>query len=118
MVGAAPRNGAARFLRKLSHGVAGARTGAVEAATVEALAPSHAEAALERAIVTIEKERGTPLDAASRAELARLFMEDGKRAIEELKRAGVNARLDPRQEDALEAIVELDGSRPTLAVSV
>jgi V8-like Glu-specific endopeptidase len=117
MLGTAPPKNAARFLRKLSHGVAAARTGAVEAATVEALAPSHAEEVLERAIATIEKESGKSLDAGSRAELARLFMEDGKRAIAELKRAGVNAQLDSRQEDALEAIVELDGSRPTLSVS-
>ena len=113
----APRTGAARFLRKLSHGVAGARTGAVEAATVEALTPNHAEKALDRAITAIEKESGKPLDAASRAELTRFFREDGARAIEELKRAGVSARLDPRQEDALEAIVEQDGSRPTLPLS-
>jgi S1-C subfamily serine protease len=114
---ATPRNRPARFLRKLSHGVAGARTGAVEAATIEALAPSHAERALERAVAAIEKERGMPLDAAEHAELTRLFMEDGTRAIESLKRAGVNARLDPPQEDALEAIVELNGSRPTVALS-
>jgi hypothetical protein len=107
---------AGRVLRKLSHGVAAARTGSVEAVT-EALAPSHAEKVLERAIATIEKERGAPLDAASRVELQRLFLEDGKRAIEELKRAGVDAQLDARQEDALEAIVEIDGSRPTLPVS-
>ena len=114
---AAPRNSAARVLRKLSHGVAGARTGAVEAATVEALSPSRAEQALDRAITTIERECGKPLDAVSREELTRLFREDGVRAIEELKRAGVNAQLDPRQEDALEAIVEQDGSRPTIPVS-
>jgi V8-like Glu-specific endopeptidase len=114
---AAPRSSAARALRKLSHGVAGARTGAVEAATVEALSPKRAEQALDRAIATIQRETGKPLDKASLAELTRLFREDGARAIEELKRAGVNAQLDPRQEDALEAIVEQDGSRPTIPVS-
>ncbi|HBL31847.1 MAG TPA: hypothetical protein DD490_33915, partial [Acidobacteria bacterium] len=87
------------------------------AATVEALSPQRAQQALERAITTIEKESGKPLDAGSREELTRLFTEDGVRAIEELKRAGVNAQLDPRQEDALEAIVEQDGSRPTIPVS-
>ena len=110
-------NSAARFLRKLSHGVAGARTGAVEAATVEALAPKQADQALDRAIAAIEKETGKPLDAASRAELKQLFMEDGKRAIEELKRAGVDAQLSPRQQDAIEAIIEQGGSRPTLPVT-
>src|SRR5688500_7690918 len=114
MAAASPRNSATRFLRKLSHGVAGARTGAVEAATVEALAPAQVDRVLDRAIAAIEKETGRSLDSASRAELAGLFKEDGKRAIEELKQAGVNASLTPRQEDALEAIVEQGGSRPTI----
>ena len=108
---------AARYIRKLSHGVPGARTGALEEATVEALGPERVEMALERAIAAIEKETGAPLDPASRAELERLFTDDGKRAIDDLKRAGVNARLDQRQEDALEAIVQQDGSRPTLPLS-
>ena len=117
MPGDTPPSSAARVLRKLSHGVAGARTGAVEAATAEALGPAQVDRALDRAIAAIEKETGKPLDAASRAELARLFKEDGKRAIEELKQAGVNASLTPPQEDALEAIVEQGGSRPTVPVS-
>ncbi len=111
------RSPAARFLRKLSHGVAGARTGAVEAATSEALSAEHADEALERTIQTIERESGAKLDPTSRAELERLFREDAKRAIEQLKKEGVKAELDARQEAALEAIVEVDGSRPTLAVS-
>jgi hypothetical protein len=53
---------ARRVLHQLSHGVAAARTGSVEA-TVEALAPSHAEKILERTIATIEKESGRPLAA-------------------------------------------------------
>ena len=57
------------------------------------------------------------MDPASRAELDRLFRENGARAIERLKREGVRAHLTPGEEDALEAIVEVDGSRPTLAVS-
>jgi V8-like Glu-specific endopeptidase len=117
MPGPAPGNTAPRFLRKLSHGVTGARTGAVEAATVEALTPAHAEKALEQALKTIEKETGQSVDSAARAELEKLFLQDGARAIEALKQAGVEARLDRRQEDALEAIVEVDGSRPTLALS-
>ena len=111
------RGVAARYLRKLSHGVSGARTGAVEAATMEALSPAHAEEALERAIRTIERESGASVDPASRAEFERLVRDDGALAIERLKREGVRARLTPREEDALEAIVEVDGSRPTLAVS-
>jgi V8-like Glu-specific endopeptidase len=114
---AASSAAAARYLRKLSHGVAGARTGAVEAATAEALSPARVEMALERAIAAIEKETGAPLDPSSRGELERLFTEDGARAVEDLKRAGIKARLDPRQQDALEAIVEQDGSRPTLPLS-
>ena len=111
------RGAAARYLRKLSHGVSGARTGAVEAATMEALSPAYAEEALERAILTIERESRAPLEPASRAELERVFREEGARAIERLKREGVGARLTPSEEGALEAIVEVDGSRPTLAVS-
>jgi V8-like Glu-specific endopeptidase len=117
MPGPSARNSAARFLRKLSHGTPGSRGGAVESAAAEALTAGRTDRALERAIATIEKESG-PLDAASRAELTQLFLEDGKRAIEELKRFGVNAQLDPRQADALEAIVEQDGSRPTLPLSM
>jgi S1-C subfamily serine protease len=101
----------------MSHGVAGARTGAVEAATAEALSARHADAALERTIETIERESRRPVDPASRAELERLFREHGKGAIERLRKAGINAELDPRHDWALEAIVEVDGSRPTLAVS-
>jgi serine protease len=117
MSGPAAQNSARRFLRKLSHGVAGARTGAVEAATVEALTPAQVDKALDQALAAIERETGKPLDAASRAELARLLGEDGRRAIEELKQAGVNASLTPPQEDALEAIIEQGGSRPTVPVS-
>lgn len=111
------RSAAARHLRRMSHGVAGARTGAVEAATAEALSARHADAALERTIETIERESRRPVDPASRAELERLFREHGKGAIERLRKAGINAELDPRHDWALEAIVEVDGSRPTLAVS-
>jgi S1-C subfamily serine protease len=101
----------------LSHGVAGARTGAVEAATVEALAPAQVDKALDRTIAAIERETRKSLEPTARAELARLFSEDGKRAIEELKHAGVNASFTPAQEDALEAIIEQGGSRPTVPVS-
>ena len=117
MPGSDQRGAAARYLRKMSHGVSGARTGAAEAATAEALSARHADAALERTIETIERESGQPVDPASRAELERLFCEDGKGAIERLRKAGVNAELDARHDWALEAIVEVDGSRPTLAVS-
>ena len=117
MSGTDRRSAAARYLRKLSHGVAGARTGAVEAATTEALSAEHADEALEQTIETIERESGRPVDPASRAELERLFLEDGKGAIERLRKAGVNADLEARHDYALEAIVEVDGSRPTLAVS-
>jgi len=89
---------AARYLRKLSRGVAGASTGAVEAATMEALSSHRAEEALEQAVRTIEREAGAALDPASRGELERLFCEDGKRAIERLKSKGVSAQLAPREE--------------------
>lgn len=117
MAGPDRSSAAARYLRKMSHGVAGAQTGAVEAAAAEALSAEHADEALEQTVRTIERESGRPVDPASRAELERIFREDGKRAIEQLKKQGVNAQLDPRQEDALEAIVKVDGSRPTLAIS-
>lgn len=108
---------AARYLRKMSHGVAGAQAGAAEAAATEALSADQVDMALERTIEAIERESGQPVDPASRAELERLFREDGKGAIERLRKAGVNAELDARHDYALEAIVEVDGSRPTLAVS-
>ncbi len=115
-MGSEDSSAGARYLRKLSHGVAGARTGAVEAATQEALSPVHAEEALELTIRTIERETGSRLDRGLRTAVETLFLEDGRRAIERLKREGVDARFHPREEDALEAIVELDGSRPTIAV--
>ena len=108
---------AARYLRKLSYGVASAPTEAVEAATAEALSGKHVEEALDQAIRTIEKETGAPLAPGPRTELQQLFLQDGKRVIERLKKEGVNARLAPEELNALEAIVEVDGSRPTIPVT-
>jgi V8-like Glu-specific endopeptidase len=108
---------AARFLRKMSHGVAAASTGAVESATAESLTEDHAEEAHARAIEAIERESGRALDPASRAELDQVFLKDGKEAIERLRNDGPEAALTDENEDALEAIVMVDGSRPTLALS-
>jgi hypothetical protein len=114
MAGAQDHSAGTRYLRKLSHAAGDA--GAVEASTVEALNPVHAEEALARAIHTIERETGKPVDALLRAEVERLFLEDGKQAIGLLKQQGIGARIPPKQQDALEAIVEFDGSRPTLPI--
>ncbi len=111
------RSASARYLRKLSHGVAAASTGAVESATAESLTSEHAEEAHARAIEAIEQESGRKLDSASREELERLFLGDGKEAIARLKNEGAEAELTDRHQDALEAIVEVDGSRPTLVFS-
>ncbi len=119
------RSAAERYLRKLSRGftvpadmgLESAEVVIAEAVTAEKLSAERVEDALMRAIRTIERESGRALDAQSRAELERLFREDGKRAMERLKEEGVDARLDARHESALEAIVEVDGSRPTLALS-
>ncbi|HEY7816848.1 MAG TPA: hypothetical protein VIG29_01415, partial [Vicinamibacteria bacterium] len=111
------RNAAARYLRKLSHGVPAAATGAVESATAESLAPDHAEEAHARAIETIERESGRTPDAASKKELDRVFLADGREALARLNNDGADAELTEQHEDALEAIVEVDGSRPTLIFS-
>jgi V8-like Glu-specific endopeptidase len=111
------RGAAARYLRKLSHGVPAASAGAVESATAESLTSEHAEEAHARAVETIEQESGRKLDPASREKLERIFLGDGKEAISRLKNDGAEAELTERHEDALEAIVEVDGSRPTLIFS-
>lgn len=109
-------NVASRYLRKLSHGVAGARTGAVESATAEALSADRVELAHDRAIRSIERESGQKLDAESMAELDRLLLVDGKNAMKLLNEEGPHARLTDNHQAAIEAIVEVDGSRPTIRV--
>ncbi|MGH9324201.1 MAG: trypsin-like serine peptidase, partial [Vicinamibacteria bacterium] len=118
MTDASKKTAAQRYLRKLSHGVAAARTGALESATAEAMSPDHAEEARERATAAIERESGRELDSRSREELDKLFLRDGKEAIERLKNEGAEAELTDEHEDALEAIVMVDGSRPTIVVSM
>ncbi len=109
------RRAGASYLRKLSRAVDTANTGELES-TRDALSDGHAEETLELAVLTIERETGATLDPARRAALERLLLHDGKVAIRRLKQEGLSARFPPREEDALEAIVELDGSRPTLAI--
>jgi V8-like Glu-specific endopeptidase len=111
------RSTAARYLRKLSHGVPAAATGALESAAAESIGADHAEEAHARALETIERESGRKLDTASKEELDRVFLSDGKEALGRLKNEGPDAELSERHEDALEAIVEVDGSRPTLMFS-
>jgi hypothetical protein len=86
------RRKGARYLRKLARAVGAEQTGALEAATQDALADVHAEEALELAVRTIERETGTTLEPQLRAALETLFLEDGKRAIQRLKQQGVDAR--------------------------
>lgn len=108
---------AARYLRRLSHGGAAAPGGALEAAAPESLSPDRADRAFERSLASVERETGRPVDSRSREELETLLRRDGRDAIERLRSDGPAAQLTSRHESALEAIVEVDGSRPTLAVS-
>jgi hypothetical protein len=101
----------------MSHGGAAALSSGLEAATLESLSPDRAERAFERALASVERESGRPVDAEAREELDRLLRRDGRDAIERLRSDGPAAQLTSRHESALEAIVEVDGSRPTLAVS-
>jgi hypothetical protein len=117
MPGSAPKSRAARYIRKLSRSAtADSGLESVETAS-DALSPDRAEEALDLAIRSIERESGAKVDPAMRARLQKLLLEDGKRAMERLGDEGFEAQLLPREEDALEAIVEVNGSRPTLAVS-
>jgi V8-like Glu-specific endopeptidase len=107
---------AARYLRKLSVGVSAAAD-AFEAATDEALSEQRAEEAVDRAVILIERESGRAPDSEELAELKRVLLQDGKEAIRRLQEKGSQADLTAGMAEALEAIVEVDGSRPTLELS-
>jgi V8-like Glu-specific endopeptidase len=111
------KSAAARYLRKLSHGVPAAETSGLESVAEESLGPDHAEEAHALAVATLERESGRKLDDASKKELDRVFLTDGKEALGRLMNEGAEAELTEQHEDALEAIVEVDGSRPTLMFS-
>jgi V8-like Glu-specific endopeptidase len=110
------KNAASRYLRKLSRVSA---AGGVEAAgeSAEAFSENRAEEAHERAIDSIERESQAKLDKTSRDELKKLFLGDGAEALSKLKSDGERADLTDEEQGALEAIVVMDGSRPTMALS-
>lgn len=113
--------GSSRHLRRLAHGVGieageAGEGGVHEAATRDSLTPERAEEARERALEQIKSERGTPLEEELLRDLDELFLTHGKRALELLREEGAAAELEKNQEEAVEAIVEADGSRPTIRV--
>lgn len=109
---------ATRYLRKLSsYGTSAAGAGAFETAAAEALSEERAEEAVERAVLVIQRESGRAPDANELAELERVLLQDGKEAMRRLQEQGTGADLTPAMAEALEAIVEVDGSRPTLELS-
>jgi hypothetical protein len=109
---------AARYLRKLSYGVGRGSPDAVEESTAESLSPAHVKQALEQAVETFKRETGAPLAKPDHDELERIFLQDGIGAIDRLKKEGVRARLPDAEVDALEAIVQADGSRPTIRLKL
>lgn len=106
---------AARYLGRLSRNVSGAES--IEAATDDALSEQRAEEAIEGAVAVIRRESGRSPDADEFAELKRLVLQDGKEAIRRLQEDGDEAELTTEMAEALEAIIEVDGSRPTLELS-
>lgn len=107
---------AARYLRKLSSGASASTMESVEA-TGESLSDERAEQALDRAVFVIERESRRPPSADEVSELKHLLLHDGKEAMRRLRNDGEEAQLTVTMTDALEAIVEVDGSRPTLELS-
>ena len=75
------------------------------------------ERAREQARELVERERGEPLSSELVADLDLLFGERAEEAIALLKEHGADAQLDAAQAEAAEAIVEVDGSRPTLRLT-
>src|SRR5688572_19323818 len=104
---------AARYLRKLSVGISAAPD-ALESVADEALSEQRAEEAVDLAVILIERESGQAPGAEDLAELKRVLLQDGKEAIRRLQDKGSEANLTAGMAEALEAIVEVDGSRPTL----
>lgn len=108
---------AARYLRKLSQRGSTARAGALEAASDEGLSEQRAEEAVDRAVLLMQRESRREPNADELVELKRVLLGDGKEAIRRLQEKGAEADLSVEMAEALEAIVEVDGSRPTLELS-
>lgn len=108
---------AARYLRKLSYTSSVPSAESVEAAADVSLSEHRAEKAVDQAVHVIRRESGRPPDGDEVAELKRLLLQDGTEAMRRLQEDGERAELTAGMVEALEAIVEVDGSRPTLEFS-
>ena len=117
MSDASDRTSAALALKKLGRSAPGFETAAVEAAGAEALAPERAESARDRMVESIERETQRELQPDERAAVDELLLEHGTEAMRALNQDGAGADLSDNQLGAVEAIVEVDGSRPSLPVT-
>ena len=111
---------AQRYLRKMSFGARAAsnlESVSAESFSAESLTGDRAQDARDRAAVRIERESAAKLTSTEREELDQIFLKDGMAAMDRLKNDGEEAVLSDEQVEALEAIVETDGSRPALMVS-
>lgn len=81
------------------------------------LTPDRVERARDRARALIEAERGEPLTGQLLADLDQVFVAQGGEALALLKEQGDGAQLTDAQAGAAEAIIETDGSRPTLRLA-
>ncbi len=111
---------AARYLRKMSYGAragGGLESVSIESAAADVLTDERAQEARSLAIETIERESGAKLAPSELEEIDVLFLNAGPEAMARLRNDGSEAELSADHVEALEAIVETDGSRPSLLVS-
>ncbi len=112
------RRSSRTIFRKLSSGLAEPGLEGLESAgAAPDLSAARAEAALELARRIAEREWGDALDPALLEKLEKIYLEAGVKGLERLRNEGEDAALPDDEYGGLEAIVEIDGSRPTLQVA-
>ena len=107
---------ASRLYRKLHKGGEAASGGleAVSGPPEPDLSDARAYDAFERAKKIAQHEWGSALDPDLIRMLEKIYLQDGVAGLEQLRDAGEDAVLTGEQRGGLEAVVQTDGSRPTL----
>lgn len=113
----AGRKATSSILRKLSGSSEDDGLEGLESVSGPDLSDDRAHAALEHARQIAQNEWGAALDAELLKKLEKIYLDDGVRGLERLRDEGAAADLSDDELDGLEAIVETDGSRPTLQVA-
>ena len=100
------------YLRKLSQPATAGALAGLESSESAPLSAERVERAYDTALRIIDSQNKGSVDQQTRAEADTLFLSLGKEAAERLRGDGEDATLDDGHFEALEAIVEVDGSRP------